>query len=417
MHSLIKTQTPPAPRDRAVSRSTEHPLGQRPSAFARPAQTGDGGRTRTVTWGCVESFCQLPPPGRASSLYSSFVGKWSSTSAPSAQKNTLGKVLWHQFTTVVILRENMRQRGLCHEDVLFHIALENMRYGRCTATDIALLRTRIAMDCPAGPSLSDPWFRQISIITACNAYRDTINARRTCEFAANCGVLLHSFFSYDCWGKAVNSDSARQAQRLYEKTMDPVRADDSISSKLQEILWQVPPCMSDHHAGILMLCIGMPVLLKFNEATELCATNGAEAKVVKMVAGKTLCGRPCLESLHVRLTSPPRNVQVPGLPMNVIPLGRSKQTVDTVVAIAREQVMILPNFAMTDYACQGRTRPDNVVHLKFWKNHQAMYTCFSRSSSLSGTLILGDFDMAKIQSGFTWHLKASAMYLLRFTRS
>ncbi|KAI0824591.1 hypothetical protein BC628DRAFT_1410732 [Trametes gibbosa] len=256
---------------------------------------------------------------------------------------TLSTKEWHQFTTVVILRENMCQ---------------------------------CATDCPAGPLLSDPRFRQISIITACNAHRDAINARRTREFAADRGVLLHSFFSYDRWGKA---------------TIDPVHADNSISLKLQEMLWQVPPCMSDHHTGILTLCIGMP-------ATELCATNGAEAEVVKMVAGKTPCGRPCLESLHVRLTSPPQNVQVPGLPMNVIPLGQSKRTVsvtlpvsDTVVAIACEQVMILSNFAMTDYACQGRTHPDNVVHLKFCKNHQAMYTCFSCSSSLSGTLILGDF--------------------------
>ncbi|KAI0833331.1 hypothetical protein BC628DRAFT_1406416 [Trametes gibbosa] len=226
---------------------------------------------------------------------------------------TLSTKEWHQFTTVVILRENMCQ--------------------------------------------------QISIITACNAHRDAINARRTREFAADRGVLLHSFFSYDRWGKA---------------TIDPVHADNSISLKLQEMLWQVPPCMSDHHTGILTLCI--------------------EAEVVKMVAGKTPCGRPCLESLHVCLTSPPQNVQVPGLPMNVIPLGQSKRTVsvtlpvsDTVVAIACEQVMILSNFAMTDYACQGRTHPDNVVHLKFCKNHQAMYTCFSCSSSLSGTLILGDF--------------------------
>ncbi|KAI0816927.1 hypothetical protein BC628DRAFT_1413943 [Trametes gibbosa] len=239
---------------------------------------------------------------------------------------TLSTKEWHQFTTVVILRENMCQ---------------------------------CATDCPAGPLLSDPRFRQISIITACNAHRDAINARRTREFAADRGVLLHSFFSYDRWGKA--------AQRLYEKTIDPVHADNSISLKLQEMLWQVPPCMSDHHTGILTLCI--------------------EAEVVKMVAGKTPCGRPCLESLHV-----------PGLPMNVIPLGQSKRTVsvtlpvsDTVVAIACEQVMILSNFAMTDYACQGRTHPDNVVHLKFCKNHQAMYTCFSCSSSLSGTLILGDF--------------------------
>jgi len=39
-------------------------------------------------------FAQLPPPGNG------------------ARHETLGKAVWHQFTTVVILRQNMRQRGL-----------------------------------------------------------------------------------------------------------------------------------------------------------------------------------------------------------------------------------------------------------------------------------------------------------------
>ncbi|KAL1942607.1 hypothetical protein VTO73DRAFT_4847 [Trametes versicolor] len=43
--------------------------------------------------------------------------------------------------------------------------------------------------------------------------------------------------------------------------------------------------------------------------------------------------------------------------------------------------MVLPNFAMTDYASQGRTGDDNVCHLEYCKNHLAVYTCLTRDAS------------------------------------
>ena len=56
---------------------------------------------------CAGDFAQLPPPmGReASSLYSRKIGAQSNITKE--QHASLGKAFWHQFMTVVILRENM----------------------------------------------------------------------------------------------------------------------------------------------------------------------------------------------------------------------------------------------------------------------------------------------------------------------
>lgn len=49
---------------------------------------------------------------------------------------------------------------------------------------------------------------------------------------------------------------------------------------------------------------------------------------------------------------------------------------------------MLPNFAMTDYALQGKTCPFNVVDLHKCKTHQLLYTCLLQSASVAGTIIL-----------------------------
>ena len=61
-------------------------------------------------------FAQLPPPIGSGNvaLYSHIVGvygtkiKW--------QEEVLGRALWHLVTTVVILRENMRQKQQTKKD-------------------------------------------------------------------------------------------------------------------------------------------------------------------------------------------------------------------------------------------------------------------------------------------------------------
>ena len=82
-------------------------------------------------------FAQLPPAGRGHSLYSSSVGSAASAKTSLGQRAALGKSIWHTFNTVVILRKNMRQRGMSNEDIAFRAALVNMRYASCTSSDSA----------------------------------------------------------------------------------------------------------------------------------------------------------------------------------------------------------------------------------------------------------------------------------------
>src|SRR3954452_10727383 len=89
-------------------------------------------------------FAQLPPVG-GSSLYSGQVGtQVDSALKPHLQETAHSKALWHQVTTTVILRENMRQKLQTKEDAKLRTALVNMKYGACTQEDIGFLRSRIA---------------------------------------------------------------------------------------------------------------------------------------------------------------------------------------------------------------------------------------------------------------------------------
>ena len=67
-----------------------------------------------------------------------------------------------------------------------------------------------------------------------------------------------------------------------------------------------------------------------------------------------------------------------------------------VMNIAREQIPLLPNFAMTDYGSQGRSQPVNIVDLRECRNHQSIYTCLSRGTNSEGTVVLSMCDTNKI---------------------
>ncbi|KAF8576321.1 hypothetical protein K439DRAFT_1242878, partial [Ramaria rubella] len=54
---------------------------------------------------------------------------------------------------------------------------------------------------------------------------------------------------------------------------------------------------------------------------------------------------------------------------------------------------------MTDYASQGRTRPNNVIDLTGCNSHYSYYTCFSRSSTVQGTVVITGFNPEVVQGG------------------
>ncbi|KAJ3475999.1 hypothetical protein NLI96_g11457 [Meripilus lineatus] len=373
-------------------------------AFGKPMEAFGG---KHVVF--AGDFGQLQPAGKGTtSLYSNRFPLDTLALKKDGLIAALGRSIWHQFTTVVILRENMRQRGMSEEDKKFRTCLENMRYARCTADDLALLKTRIAK--PDGPSLREDKFRNVAVITPRNAQRDAWNLDGVRRFASETGQSLHRFHCIDSSGRSNNIASVAADRKKQRRAMGACRKSNLVPAREQQQLWSLPPSLTLHVPSKLDVCIGLPVMLKFNEATELCATNGAEANVVSWESAPSIHGTQCLKTLFVKLKDPPKNMKLPTLPENVVPLTSTPHDIECslatkVVSVSRTQVSVLPNFAMTDYGAQGRTRPCNPVDLRKCRGHQSVYTCLSRSSSLEGTLILYPFNTYKITKGATGDLR------------
>ena len=365
-------------------------------------------------------FAQLPPvfEGPCYALYSGSVG---SSTSNTKNRNTnywlhsaMGKTLWHQVTTVVILRQNMRQTKQSQQDSKYRTALENMRYGACTAEDIDFLKTLVAKKRNKRRCLSQNKFRNVPIIVTRNIQRDKINDLGCHKFASDHKLTLHEFYSDDEWlpphEQLLDADGNKVRKR---RMRHPPAGSLTIDPRLQRHIWQLPHSSTEHKPGCLKLCKGMPVMIKYNVATECCVTNGAEATVVGWQTHPHLKdNKQVLDVVFVELLKPPSAVKLPGLPQNVVPLAAQTSQIqcmlgdDNIITIKRKQVPILPNFAMTDYCSQGRTRTFNVVNLEACPNTLAsVYTALSRSSSAENTMIIQDFDIPALGEGVTGYLR------------
>jgi hypothetical protein len=87
----------------------------------------------------------------------------------------------------------------------------------------------------------------------------------------------------------------------------------------------------------------MPVMIRNNDAAELCIIK--DKKILLLV-------------VFVELDKPPKLVQIPGLPDNIVSIVKSSKTIQYIFpsdfkeTIEREQAWILHNFAMTAHAAQ-----------------------------------------------------------------
>ncbi|PBK90546.1 hypothetical protein ARMGADRAFT_1046900 [Armillaria gallica] len=285
---------------------------------------------------------------------------------------------------VVILRQNMRQKGQSENDIKLHKALANMQYKACTADDITLLTSRVCGASADSPNINEKPFRNVSIITGLNVHKDEFNRLGTLRFAQETNQELVHFYSEDSISEVSSVAHCKQVQRNKSTSLTP---------QIQIELWNSPPSTNNKHIP------GLSVMIHLNSATELEITKGQEGYVYSWE-----------ESTGSR-TSPPEQIHIPGLPVNVVPLLRTSSAIscmlhdDTKININRSQVEIMPNFAMTDYCSQGKTQIQNPVDLNNCTSHQSYYTVISHSASYDGTLILPDytdhnrvaFDPKKIQ--------------------
>ncbi|KAF6747790.1 hypothetical protein DFP72DRAFT_821214 [Ephemerocybe angulata] len=283
--------------------------------------------------------------------------------------------------------------------------LEHMRYRDCTDEDIAFLRSRIP-SYNRSINIGDPSCRDVSVITAWNTHKDQINDMNAERFARERQVPLHTFYSIDKQGLGRGKVQQKSTARASDPTV-------KLTPAVQEALWRSPPYTSKHIPARLQLCVGMPVMIRNNEATELGITKGQEATVVGWTSREIpgFPGRSALEVLFVKLSNPKSNIKLPYLEENVVPLTRLSTAVrailpnDAAINISRQQIPVLLNFAMTDYTSQGKTREVNVIDLYRSRNHQAMYTALSRGTSAASTVILRDFDETKLKGGASGYLR------------
>ncbi|KDR64842.1 hypothetical protein GALMADRAFT_82610, partial [Galerina marginata CBS 339.88] len=279
-----------------------------------------------------------------------------------------------------------------------------------TPEDIKFLRTFQAGRRENQPKVSAKEFRNIAIICGRHTQKDEINTLGCQRFADETGQKLTHFYSIDKWGK--EKDPASKSKWGKSKSAPKSKhKSNEIPFDEQLEIWKLRHGATDNFAGKLSLCLGMPVMIRNNDATELCITKGQEGFVVGWQAERGPHGKQVLDTLFVKLHKPAKTIKIPGLPKNIVPLVKSSRTIECILpsdnkeSIERSQVNVLPNFAMTDYASQGKTRPYNVVHLNSCHSHMSYYTCLSRSSTAAGTIIIQGFDPRIITMGCSGYLR------------
>ena len=193
---------------------------------------------------------------------------------------------------VVILTQNMRQTEMSEDDEKFRTALMNMRYAACTNNDLEFLKTLHANRNINNKLLTSPNFRNVSIITSLNTQKNQINESCSICFARNTNQELTCVYSIDKLG---NADLEWKRQR--SKASKKISANIDISDDIQQTLWDSSPHSSEHFPGKLLLCLGMPIMIRNNNATELCITKGQEAYVIGWDAIDGPKGQKVLETL------------------------------------------------------------------------------------------------------------------------
>ena len=102
--------------------------------------------------------------------------------------------------------------------------------------DIRLLKTRVVNRYDPELSLSNPNFRNVSIITSWNSYRDKLNDIGCTRFAQESGQALCHFYSVDRW--KTEDKEQRRRPKSRKVRIDPKRKSDRVGPRLQSILWE-----------------------------------------------------------------------------------------------------------------------------------------------------------------------------------
>ena len=139
--------------------------------------------------------------------------------------------------------------------------------------------------------------------------KDEINHLGALRFAQESNQNLVDFYSIDTLPSENVKDASRgRKQRVKQKARRELTKRGKIKPSIQRILWEQPPCANTKLIpGRLSFCMGMPVMIRNNIATELCMTKGQEGFVYGWQS-QLIDGVNTLDTLFVQLHDPPTSV-------------------------------------------------------------------------------------------------------------
>ena len=174
--------------------------------------------------------------------------------------DAIGQMIWHQFTDVIMLDQQMRQA----EDPLFQDLLRRARASAFIEDDLELLNSKVIT------SLLTPELENATTIVKLNTLRHQINRTQIEHFAQARSQKIYIFPSLH------NRTKSTSPSRLY--------AEDLLEQNDQGTRIPFP--------GLFLYTLDMPAILLSNICTPLGQVNGARSTTVGIVVN------PTSKSLH-----------------------------------------------------------------------------------------------------------------------
>ena len=301
-----------------------------------------------------------------------------------------GRMMYEEFTTVVVLREQVRVT-----DIEWRNFLRRLRKGAVKEEDLVMLRTLLitSPECPLADFTSGIW-GNMSLVTPRHAVRTEWNV------------------------SAIEKHCKQSQQRLFI-----CRAQDTIRGRPLSIVERYAAATRGQGQGkrqkkndlpeTVQLSIGMKVMVTQNVETDLDITNGARGTIVDIILHPDeppLPNENTVELVHlpsyilVKLDRT-RVTQLEGLSLGIIPVEPTSKSFAITVnvegkaqsrTVKRQQFPMTAAYAFTDYRSQGQTIPCVLVDIASPPTGGLslfnLYVALSRSSGRSTIRLLRDFN-------------------------
>jgi len=315
----------------------------------QPSKNDSFGRVNVILCG---DFHQFPPVATlpTEALY------FPSNPQRDSAESQLGRAIYEEFNTVVLLKEQMRVT-----DPVWRYFLKHLRYGQVKEEHVKMLQTLVITnpDCSATDFKSSPW-DTASLVTPWHAVQCLWNEEALHKFSTDTGNAVFSCKAED----TIKGEPLTLRERYAMATRGMSNGE---GGKQRQNNQDLPELVD--------IAVGMRVMVTQNIETDLDITNGARGMIVgiilhpdELALNNGMVQRVELQYLPLCVLvqlDRTRATQLDGLDECVIPVEprtqtfhvKSTQANGTQVprTIKRRQFPITAAYAFTDYCSQGQT--------------------------------------------------------------